>query len=390
MAQYKVLQDIEAEDKLVGPLTLRQFIYACITAVCLYLCFVGVIKHFYVMIPIFLLPGMLTGFFAFPFGRDQPTEIWALAKIRFLFKPRMRVWDQSGVKELVTITAPKKVEVNYTNGLSQTEVRSRLRALADTIDTRGWAIKNVTNGLYQPALPSAQGSERLIDFSTFPQEVPAVDDRATSDMLDEQTSPVAQTFDTMMRKSDQEHRQRVVQSMTQTQQPPANQPTPTTNQQTDQMEPQLPAPQPLSQQVITPSAPPDNFWFMGQQPAMPSAQAQVVTPGAPAPAVAAAEPTAEEKVLAEQLREQNNSQGISHAHLHTILPLSEQKALAQEAEKAAAAAKAKAAQAPPMTQQPDPAIIALASNNDLNVATIARQANKRNQQPPDEVVISLH
>ena len=28
MATYKVIQDIEAEDKLIGPLTLRQFIYA--------------------------------------------------------------------------------------------------------------------------------------------------------------------------------------------------------------------------------------------------------------------------------------------------------------------------------------------------------------------------
>jgi len=39
MATYKVIQDIEAEDKLVGPLTLRQFIYAAIAAICGYLSF---------------------------------------------------------------------------------------------------------------------------------------------------------------------------------------------------------------------------------------------------------------------------------------------------------------------------------------------------------------
>jgi hypothetical protein len=41
---------------------------------------------------------------------------------------------------------------------------------------------------------------------------------------------------------------------------------------------------------------------------------------------------------------------------------------------------------------PDPAILSLASNNDLNVATLARQANKAKEtrQPlQDEVVISL-
>jgi hypothetical protein len=30
MATYKVLQDIEAEDKLLGPLTLKQFIFAAV------------------------------------------------------------------------------------------------------------------------------------------------------------------------------------------------------------------------------------------------------------------------------------------------------------------------------------------------------------------------
>ena len=32
MAVYKVIQDIEAEDKLLGPLTLKQFIFAVIAA----------------------------------------------------------------------------------------------------------------------------------------------------------------------------------------------------------------------------------------------------------------------------------------------------------------------------------------------------------------------
>ena len=45
MATYKVIQDIEAEDKLVGPLTLRQFIYASVGAVCLYLSFLVLTKH---------------------------------------------------------------------------------------------------------------------------------------------------------------------------------------------------------------------------------------------------------------------------------------------------------------------------------------------------------
>ena len=46
MATYKVIQDIEAEDKLVGPLTLKQFIYAGISALCLYICFIAMLSSF--------------------------------------------------------------------------------------------------------------------------------------------------------------------------------------------------------------------------------------------------------------------------------------------------------------------------------------------------------
>ena len=33
MAEYKVAQDVEAEDKLIGPFSFRQFIYLIIVAI---------------------------------------------------------------------------------------------------------------------------------------------------------------------------------------------------------------------------------------------------------------------------------------------------------------------------------------------------------------------
>ncbi|HVX56501.1 MAG TPA: PrgI family protein, partial [Candidatus Saccharimonadales bacterium] len=110
MATYKLIQDIEAEDHILGPLTLRQFIFALIAAFCFYVCFISVAKHVPFFLLFFLPPGLFCAFFAFPWGGDQPTETWALAKLRFWFKPRRRVWNQSGLKELVTINVPKKVE----------------------------------------------------------------------------------------------------------------------------------------------------------------------------------------------------------------------------------------------------------------------------------------
>src|SRR6478609_6089041 len=116
MATYKVIQDIEAEDKLVGPLSLRQFVYAIVTLACLFLGFKLATVQWFLAFP-FIPPAVLFGFLAAPFGHDQPSEVWLLAKIRFSLKPRKRIWDQTGVQELVTITAPKTLEHNLTNGL---------------------------------------------------------------------------------------------------------------------------------------------------------------------------------------------------------------------------------------------------------------------------------
>lgn len=425
MATYKVIQDIEAEDKLLGPLTFRQFVYAGTCVLFLYLTFLATTKHAGFMAAIFMPVAIFTGFFAWPWSRDQPTEIWALAKIRFLLKPRKRIWNQSGVKELVTVTAPKHVEVIYTNGLSQTEVQNRLRALADTIDSRGWATKNVNVNLY-----TSQGgvayqdmpSDRLVSASSLPQAVPEIDVHASDDIL-EASNPVARQFDTMIAASTKAHREEILEHLRDS----GNSAMATQKQaQADQ--------------------PANNYWFLQQQPGSATTvpnnavtfNTQVVTPGTPInqngemPAPSALD----EAALMEQLHEQDRRESINpYNRWHTLKPLSEQQAQAasvadtttqttapivgaqpanfpfmQPTNGQQSAAQTPAYATPPMpapysttpqaqqtaqtgpaqvTQQPNPAILQLASNDDLDVATIAREANKR-KELQDEVVISLH
>jgi hypothetical protein len=173
---------------------------------------------------------------------------------------------------------------------------------------------------------------------------------------------------------------------------------------------------------------------------------QVVAPGAPSSAlpVVAAAPTADEEAFIKQLKNQPVISPNMHGHLHVIQPLSAQQngaapqqqqmqqmqapqqqqqyqqpmdrgqLLAQQAQMPMAAMPEPQPQVPaaPVDQaapaawqpQPDPsqapaqqqvtpatdaAILDLARNDDLNVATIAREAQKR-KESPDEVVISLH
>lgn len=392
MATYKVLQDIEAEDKLVGPLTFRQFVYAGVCAFFLYLTFLVGTKGAPFFALIFLPLALLSGFFAWPWSRDQPTEVWALAKFRFLLKPRKRIWDQSGMKELVTINAPKKIERVLTNGLSQNEVRSRLRALSSTIDSRGWAIKNVNiNMSGQQAM--AMSSDRLVSTSSLPQPVEAIDVRPADDMLDVQNNPVAAQFDSMIAASAKAHRQEIIKKM---------------EEPTNVTAPVLPigpptAPQPLQQ-------PANDYWFLNQPtqsvPTVPqdtvTFNTQVVAPGSAVSdlPVTAANPTADEESFIKQLKAEPAFSPNMHGHLHVIQPLSAQKIapLAPPqgvptmpiAQPVAVAQNVPPPATPPVTPGPDPATLDLVRNDDLDVATIAREAGRRKEPPKDEVVISLH
>ncbi len=201
MAQYKVLQDIEAEDKLLGPLSLRQFIYAAITIALGFVAFRLFISSAWPLGIIFVPPAMFFGLLAAPVGGQQSSEIWLLAKIRFFLKPRKRIWDQSGVEELVTITAPKKVEKQLTKGYSQEEVKSRLRTLSTTLDTRGWAVKNATSNAFNT---SHDDSDRLLSIDA--RSAPAATVDPSADMLDPSVNPRAKNMDQMMQKSAAEHK----------------------------------------------------------------------------------------------------------------------------------------------------------------------------------------
>jgi len=406
MATYKVIQDIEAEDKLLGPLTFRQFVYAGSCILFLYLTYLAIAKGAPFMAVVFLPIAALCGFFAWPWSRDQPTEVWALAKIRFMVKPRKRIWSQSGTKELVTITAPKQVQAVYTNGLSQDEVQSRLRALAETIDSRGWVVKNVNVNMFgQPT--STPPSDRLVGMSTIPQPMQDVDIQAQDDMLEE-SNPIARQFDTMIEKSTQARREDILNQLKSAgATPPASPQQGSTGASNTQNNGQ----------------PAANYWFLNQPSAGSSVtgnavtfNTQVVTPGATQSSDQQSIPDTpidDEAAIMQQLKQQEQREAHlnPYANWHNIKPISAE----QPAQPQLQAPQMQQPLQPPyqdygpapampqqqqpsiaqppaqqMTPPPDPAILQLASNDDLDVATIARQANRHKEELQDEVVISLH
>ncbi len=222
MAVYKLIQDIEAEDKLLGPLTLKAFIYALIAAFLIFVNF-QVVKMGalgFIRIPILLVllvPTALFAVLASPLGRDQPTEVWLLSHIRFFLKPRTRVWNKSGVKETVTVTVPKKVEQHLTKEFSSTEAKSRLKALANTLDSRGWAVKNVA--VSDVSLASYldnedSNTERLVPVQSILKSEPVADIQASDDILDENHNPKAKKVEKLLASNEKERRAEVSESLT--------------------------------------------------------------------------------------------------------------------------------------------------------------------------------
>jgi len=140
MAVYKVPQDVEAEDKLIGPFSFRQFIYLIIVALAIAMAW-GLGQLF---LPLAIIPLPIILFFgalALPLRKDQPMEIYMAAMMSFFLKPHKRLWTPDGIDSIIEITVPKTVETQRIKDLSQNEAERRFSYLADIVDSKGWAVR---------------------------------------------------------------------------------------------------------------------------------------------------------------------------------------------------------------------------------------------------------
>ena len=144
MAQYKVPQDVEADDKLIGPFSFRQFVYLLIAGG---LIAVGVLL-FQLFPALIVLPLPFVAFFlilALPLKKDQPMETYLVALISYYLKPHTRLWTPGQRNTTILVTAPKIEEDTRARNISGEEATTRLSFLANLVDTQGYAIKGASN-----------------------------------------------------------------------------------------------------------------------------------------------------------------------------------------------------------------------------------------------------
>ena len=194
MAEHKVPQDVEADDKLIGPFSFRQFVYLMIAAGAGFLAFLlGRIA-----VPLAFIPAPICLFFlviALPLRKDQPTEIYLAALIKYMFKPRVRVWQADGEKPLVEISNPAVDDTPKVKDLAGDEVSRRLSFLANLSDTQGWSTRGV-------AVPN---NTNLTDEF-------AADAVNAQDML-EDGGALSSSIEHMLDKSEQQVRQNAINQM---------------------------------------------------------------------------------------------------------------------------------------------------------------------------------
>ena len=275
MAQYKVEQDVEAEDKLLGPFSFRQFIYLIIVAAACAVAW-GLARIFIALAIIPLPVILLFGALALPLRKDQPMEIYMAALVSFYLKPRKRIWIPDGRESLIQITAPKVEEINRKD-LAQEEVEQRFSYLADIADTGGWSIRHVT--------PQAQAQ---VNSAMEPDQYFAA--QQTEDPLDDDGS-VAHNFDTLISDTNVAQRRYIAEQMRQAA-------TPTAAQQT------VPPPQSPNQSSVPPRYSPyptihqSVVQPLGNQTAevqpVPVTQQIANIPSAPTPAATSAEPVSDD------------------------------------------------------------------------------------------------
>ena len=338
MAQYKVPQDVEAEDKLIGPFSFRQFLYLGVAAlgigaaVGLWQLFPGLII---IPLPIVVLFLAL----ALPLRKDQPMETYLTAVIRFYLKPRKRLWQPEGSIGLVTIVAPKVTETQLTKEVGGAAAAAQLNYLAQVVDTQGWATRGVvtpTASMNDTAYAEAQQAE---------------------DVLDENTN-IARTFDSMIDQTSDRYKQSVATRFRQAVQKPA---------------PRSPKKVPDESRDAMPEI--GNHAAISDEPMSDNQSSQQTEPAPhlnfnPYPS----------SMHQHVVRPIEDDFELPNTSKHTETPLIHNQSIPEKEIQAT----------PPSREQVSPDIMRLANNNDLSISALANEAHRIESRDNEEVVINLH
>lgn len=137
--QFIVPQFIDVEDKILGPLSVRQFIFFLVGAALIYIDYelmYQLARNFWFFLISAILIFGLTGIFAFFKVNGRPFHWFLLAMIVNLRDPKLRIW-QKKISSSELKRKKEKVETGPVIPLKPSVTQSQLQRLALIVDTGG-------------------------------------------------------------------------------------------------------------------------------------------------------------------------------------------------------------------------------------------------------------
>ena len=135
--QYVVPQFIDVEDKIIGPITVRQFVLMIVGGLFLFLFYKIFIIPVFIVCAIFIIG--IVGLFGFAKVNSHPFHVFLVGVLQTIKRPRRRIWN----KELTHLVAVSKDKKERIQSAAPTVVRkpvvgkSRLAELSLLADTGG-------------------------------------------------------------------------------------------------------------------------------------------------------------------------------------------------------------------------------------------------------------
>ena len=212
MGQYKVPQNVEAEDKIIGPLTLKQFIYSVIGIGWAMLCFF-LFRSFIPLMIVVAAPVTILFLLLGLYQRDgQNFEQYLVALVGYFSQSRQRLWTKEPIVESFKVE-PVKVTQEHTQR-DPIQVRSQLDKLATLVDARGWAEQHDEQGVLRAdqTLTSQIDNDRLV-MPQAPVGGSVTQADGENDMLDLQHSPLAQNLSALIDQAASEVKTEAIESM---------------------------------------------------------------------------------------------------------------------------------------------------------------------------------
>jgi len=106
--QFQVPQFIETEDKIIGPLTIKQFLFIAAAAGLSFMLFFVIKFWLWIMIAMILMVMGLA--FAFVKINSQPLIKVTFSAIQFLIRPRLYLWQRETIVKEIVLPEVKEVK----------------------------------------------------------------------------------------------------------------------------------------------------------------------------------------------------------------------------------------------------------------------------------------